>query len=343
MKKKVLIPLIPAVALLGLLAVQHRAAYVVLRNLTTPKYPMEEDAEWTGGRTWRHVPYAEGSGSQYLDLYVPEGESRPPLFVLIHGGAFLTGDSDTRQVRWMYRFFRDRGFACASVNYRLAGEAPFPAGLEDCRAAIRFLRAHQAEYGYDAGKIAVWGESAGGYLALMCAVVGEEDFSSVPFLGQEETGDVSARCDVLVDYYGAAEFGSMAQDWKEMGIPEVVYDIGNGWIPKDQLEGFENVESYWLRQNVSEASEEETARWDPYAYIRKHLTEESGPAVWITHGDCDITVPCAQSRRLYETLAGILGTDRVRFRQVPGAGHAGDVLYTDRELEAVLSFLEEQL
>ncbi len=219
----------------------YRAVYAVFKNLTAQKLSLDEHAQWDGGRIYEKVSYAGDSVSQYLDLYVPDTEN-PRLFVLVHGGGFISGDSQSRQSIFMYQYFRDHGYACATVNYRLAQEAPFPAGLEDVKAAVRFLQSHAEEYGYDASRIAIWGESAGGYLAVAEAFSNEKEFMGVRYQGQDEdekagklyTGEAA----VLVDYYGAVDLGTIWSsdgDWKELGIPQVVIDLANCWIDKKVL------------------------------------------------------------------------------------------------------------
>ena len=147
-------------------AVWHKASYAVFNIMTVEKYDMDQSADWDGGKSYMKVPYAEVSENQYLDLYVPDTAdgTLPQLYVIIHGGGFIANDSQSRQAQLMYRYFRDHGYACATINYRLAQEAPFPGALCDCKTAIRFLRAHAAEYGYDAEKIPVFGESAGDHV-----------------------------------------------------------------------------------------------------------------------------------------------------------------------------------
>ncbi|MBQ6987474.1 MAG: hypothetical protein IJQ25_10870, partial [Oscillibacter sp.] len=100
-------------------AVWPRAAYAVLKNWTASTLSLEASTVWTGGKQYMGVPYALDSDSQYLDLYVPDpADGAPPkLFVLIHGGGFIAGDARTRQVQFMVQYFRNRGYACASVNY----------------------------------------------------------------------------------------------------------------------------------------------------------------------------------------------------------------------------------
>lgn len=332
-----------AVLLLGAIAVAaayHRAAYAVFKNLTVPTVKLDQ-SPWAGGLSYERVPYAADSESQYLDLYVPEetGEALPKLYVIIHGGGFISNDSQSKQAQFVYRYFRDHGYACASVNYRLAQEAPFPAGLSDCKAAIRFLRIHADEYGYDAEHIAVFGESAGGYLAVMCGVTDDDEFADVAFLGQEQAEDVSAKVDVVVNYYGHIDHTRAEEDWARLGIPQPVLDIANGWVSGDVLQGYENIESFWFRKNVSEMTPEEFAVSDPHYYIQKNGL--AGLSMWIVHGDCDITVPYLHSERLAAELTEKLGSGAVSYHLIPGMGHASDPLYSDELLGQLKDYLDQ--
>ncbi len=330
-------------ALVLVLCIWHRAARAVWCNLTAPKIKLDESLDWDGGTSYTRIPYAEDSDSQYLDLYVPDAAAgeKPKLYVIIHGGGFIAGDSQTRQAQFTYRYFRDRGYACATVNYRLAQEEPFPGGVCDCKAAIRFLRAHADEYGYDAEHIAVFGESAGGYLATMCAVTDDTEFMDVRYIGQDVYGDTSARVDVLVDYYGHIDKTGVEEDWKQLGIPKLVRNIANSWISGSVLQGYEDVDSYWHRKNISAMTEEELSECDPNYYIGKN--DLTGLAAWIIHGDADITVPYLHSERLARTLTEKLGADKVSYELVPGMGHASDPLYADEVLDELDAFIKEYL
>lgn len=334
-----------AAAIVITAGVNYRASYAVFRNLTARKLSLDEHAQWSGGRNYEKVPYAGDSVSQYLDLYVPDTES-PRLFVLVHGGGFISGDSQSRQSILMYQYFRDHGYACASVNYRLAQEAAFPAGLEDVKAAVRFLQSHAEQYGYDASRIAIWGESAGGYLAMAEAFSNENEFMGVRYFGQDEDEAAgkfyAGKAAVLVDYYGAADLGTIwngTNDWKDLGIPQIVIDIANSWIDKKVLEGYSSVESYWMRREFSEMDKEDRKAFDPHYFIDENLSRESGPAVMIVHGDCDITVPYLQSQRLYDHLVRTIGEDRTQFLLIRGEGHAADMLYSDDVLSEVDVFI----
>ena len=115
----------------------------------------------------RDIEFAKVDGhSLKLDLYRPVGAMSPPLVVWVHGGAWRAGSKDSMPLGELVR----RGFAIASVDYRLSPVAKFPAQVHDCKAAIRFLRVKEKEYGYDASRIGIAGSSAGGHLVAEIGV-----------------------------------------------------------------------------------------------------------------------------------------------------------------------------
>lgn len=110
-----------------------------------------------------------------LDLYLPSGRPTPrPLVVYVHGGAWQHGNSRSagafEDFPSILASLAERGFVVASVSYRLSGEAPYPAAVDDVRAAIAFLRANSAEYGVDPDRVILWGSSAGAQLASLAGV-----------------------------------------------------------------------------------------------------------------------------------------------------------------------------
>lgn len=111
-----------------------------------------------------------GGKDLLLDLFRPAQavELALPVVVFCHGGGWGGGDKNTYHD--LAARVASRGYLCATPNYRLSGEAPFPAALEDCKCAVRWLRAHALEQGADADHFAAWGHSAGGHLAAMVAV-----------------------------------------------------------------------------------------------------------------------------------------------------------------------------
>jgi acetyl esterase/lipase len=126
------------------------------------------------------IPYRDGASKACrLDLAMRKdlrGKPRPGI-VVIHGGGWLEGDKSSFVFRQRTApanivDFAKLGFVAVTINYRLSGEAPFPAALEDCQCAVRWLRAHAGEYNLDRDHIGAYGNSAGGHLAMLLAMVG---------------------------------------------------------------------------------------------------------------------------------------------------------------------------
>ncbi len=323
---------------------QRKAVKAVFYNNVTPAADLPENDEWNGGTIWLQVPYADASESQYVDIYVPEDTENPPLLILVHGGGFITNDSQSRQAKLMYRYFRDHGYAVATINYRLAQEAAFPGALEDVKTCIRFLKANAGDYGYDPESVALFGESAGAYLAILTSVTDDTEFCDQQFLGEDELEEtVSADVDVLVDFYGTSEFGSYEEYWKELGYPLWLVNIANSWLTGEVIQGYESAHSFWIRQDESTLTEEEKEQYQAEYYLEKNLKEKSDLRIWISHGDCDLTVPILCSMEFYEETKALLGEDQVSLNIVEHAGHAKDLMYSDEQLEKLEQFLNQQL
>lgn len=147
----------------------------------------------------KNLEYAKvGDKSLLLDLYLPKDRSQPvPLVIWIHGGGWREGSKERAGMSSVLK----TGMALASINYRLSQDAPFPAQIYDCKAAVRWLRAHAAEYQIDPAKIAAAGESAGGHLAAMLGTTGQD-----PELeGDEGSPGVSSAVVAVVDFYGGTD------------------------------------------------------------------------------------------------------------------------------------------
>jgi acetyl esterase/lipase len=122
----------------------------------TPKYklPAKSLAKM---KVFENVIYSRNSPTHRLDIYMPKGVVKPPLIVWTHGGGFVFGDENFMKFdesAKLLEVFIKNGIAVASVNYRLAQEALFPAAGVDTKRAIRFLRANASKYGYDPKKFA---------------------------------------------------------------------------------------------------------------------------------------------------------------------------------------------
>ena len=254
-----------------------------------------------------YVP--NGHPRQKLDLYVPEAEGSVPVIVYIHGGAFRMGDKGDRPPLE----YLAEGYALATINYRLSQHALFPAQIEDCKAAVRWLRAHASEYGLDPDRFAAGGVSAGGHLAAMLGTAGHESSFDV---GAHL--DVSSRVQAVVDFFGPTDFLQMDAHRLPDGL---VHDAPDS--PESQLVG-----------GPIQAHPERVSRANPVTYV----TAEAPPFL-IVHGDRDPLVPHHQSVLLAEALreAGV----PVTFYTVAGGGHGG---FDDpRVPELTKAFLREQL
>jgi acetyl esterase/lipase len=130
----------------------------------------------------RNLRYREGPSERWrLDLAEPSmpGEKARPVIVVIHGGGWLEGDKSSFTTRDFgvpgnIEDFAKLGFVAVTIKYRLSKVAPFPAALEDCKCAVRWLRAHAKDYRIDPGHIGAYGNSAGGHLALLLGMVGKD-------------------------------------------------------------------------------------------------------------------------------------------------------------------------
>src|ERR1051325_2824024 len=153
-----------------------------------------------GVKAERNIPYVEnGHRNQVLDIFLPEQASdKPlPLMIWIHGGAWMAGSHSSPPVLYLV----NKGFAVASVQHRFSQDALWPAQSFDCKAAIRWLRAHAAKYNFDPDHFGVGGDSSGGHLAAFVGTSGDV---------REMEGDlgntnVSSRVQAVVDWFGPTD------------------------------------------------------------------------------------------------------------------------------------------
>src|SRR3954469_10042051 len=173
--------------------------------------PPTQPARQAGGVRYEGVTYAATAGYRplQLDLWVPEASTPPPLVVWIHGGGWMIGDRrylpETLRPNQLFDALLEAGLAVATIDYRLALEAPFPAQLHDAKAAIRYLRAHADELGISTGRIGIAGESAGAHIAALVGLTAHR-----PDLeGTHGVLERSSAVDVVVDWYGPADLDTM--------------------------------------------------------------------------------------------------------------------------------------
>ena len=278
----------------------------------------------------RNVPYATASPAQKLDLYLPCPNSGPrPVILWIHPGGFITGDKGGNcemalarvNMIELVRPMLERGYSVVSINYRLSEEAIFPALIFDIKAAVRWVRANAARYGFDPDKIAAWGSSSGGYLAAMLATTGGvaelEDLS----LGN---ADQSSRVVAAVDFYGPTDFLMMDPHHLEIGQEAHVHEASSH-------------ESLLMGAALPTIVEK-----CKLATPMTHVSRDSAP-IYITQGKGDPTIPYPQSIALAEKMAAAIGKEHVVLKLVEKVGHADAVFFEEAHLHRVLDFLDRYM
>ena len=240
----------------------------------------------------RGMPYViRGHERQKLDLYIPSSKEKLPLIIWIHGGAWMEGSKDSGVP---LEYLSD-GYAVASINYRLSRHAIFPAQIEDCKAAVRRLRALADKLNLDPDRFGVWGPSAGGHLAAMLGTTGDVNEFDV---GMDL--EFSSRVQAVVDYFGPTDFLQMDD-----------HRLPDGQVHNDP----NSPESLLVGGDIRE-NKDKVAKANPITYVTK-----DDPPFLIVHGDKDPFVPHHQSELLEAALkkTGV----PVTFYTVKGAGHGG--------------------
>lgn len=270
-------------------------------------------------RKWLDIAYADTSPAQKLDLYLPEeGDGPFPVIVHIHGGGFAIGDKRDVHLLPLLRGL-EKGYAVASVNYRLSGEAIFPAGLQDVKAAIRWLRANGGQYHLDGERIVAWGGSSGGNLAAMVCLT-----STVAELDDVSLGNAEVPCNVqaAVDWFGPTDFLKMDEQLveSELGLA-------------DHSEA-DSPESRYLGAKITEIPET-VRRANPITYIHAEM-----PPILIQHGRLDPLVPVQQSEIFARELEKIVSPDRFEFDILEGAGHGDPQFESEDNMNRVFRFID---
>lgn len=270
-------------------------------------------------QTWK------GYRPMTLDAYVPPPREVPfPLIVYVHGGGWNGGGSrqsaSIGDLPAALAALAAKGYVVASINYRLSGEARFPAALVDVKAAIRYMRGHAHDLNLDVTRAAVWGEGSGGQLAALAGL----SCGVALFQPEGLPGDAPSDCvQAVVDWGGATDL--KAGPGKGDGFtPTPVSDAGEflGCEPATCPPGLARIAS-------------------PLSYI-----SATSPAFLIQHGAADTKVPLDQSQRLAAALkAANVPAELVAYPGVgQGFGHDGvpDPAVTRQALDKMADFLAAQ-
>ena len=272
-----------------------------------------------GATSYLNLPFAliPGYRTLRLDLHLPHGATEPvPVVVYASGGAWLL----VMKHHGPWTFLPAAGYAVAVVEYRVSGEARFPAPLHDLKGAVRWLRANASTYNLDPERVGAWGSSAGAYLLSMLAVTN----GMAAFEG-EVGGNLDQSSAVLsvIDHYGPSDLAAMVEDTDS--IPGVMEHFGTATSPETRLLGY-----------IPSERLEEACRASPVNY----LSRDTVPFL-ILHCDADTRLGIGQSRRFSRALQEA-GVDAA-FHTVPGANHAGPEFFTPEANALALEFLEKTM
>lgn len=250
----------------------------------------------------------EKTGALLLDLYLPETAPEKPLPVMvwIHGGGWKSGRKEGCPLVWLAA----EGYAVVSIEYRLLHVAQWPAQIDDCRAAVRWLRQNASTYHLDPMRIGVSGSSAGGHLAALMGTAGAP---------QNEA--VSSRVGVVVDMFGPTDLLTMPPNVPGPGKTDEDLAKSNG---ARMLGG--------IIRDIPEKAREASALYQ---------VSKDDAAFLILHGSKDPAVPLGQSERLNAALQAA-GVSSV-LHTIEGAAHGGKEFNTPEVQQIIRSFLQSKL
>jgi len=238
-----------------------------------------------------------------MDIQVPKTSGDKPLVVYITGGGFVSDDKSGNLDQRTY--VAEQGYVVASIEYRtVTNGATYKDSVADVKSAIRYLRAHAATYGIDPSKVAVWGQSAGGYLAAMTGVTnGLKQFEDGSNPGQSST------VQAVVDEFGPSDISKVAADF-DPAAKQANYAAGN------------SLAKFVFGPNTTLSVKDDAAamaRANPLTYARK-----SSPPFVLLHGSADQLVSPSQTLIMQKALRA-KGVESTRY-VVQGANH-GDVTF----------------
>jgi acetyl esterase/lipase len=262
------------------------------------------------------------SRGHLLDLYVPNQAGKPPRpLLIVMGGSGWLGDEGKSYAQEVAPHFNAAGYVVAGVSTRSSLQARFPAQVYDVKSAIRWLRAHADDYGVDPTRVAVMGDSSGGWTATMAGLTGD-----VPELeGSLGITGVPSDVQAVVDLYGPTDFlqmdaqmlpGACASFNQIFGLSECHNDVKS---PESLLVGC-----------AIQSCPERVQAANPITYVTRNA-----PAFLIAHGQADALVPHHQSELLFEALKAACVP--ATFYSVPDVGHTREIVSPDNPTSVVRS------
>lgn len=278
---------------------------------------------------YENIPFAQGfwRGSQlyalHMDILVPAGKEPMPLIVFITGGGFIMSPKNN----WIQQRMRlaEAGYVVASIEYRYAPLSKFPLPLEDCKTAIRWLRAHAGMYNIDVNRVGVLGNSAGGYLSAFVGVTnGMKEFDKGDFL------DYSSDVLCAADIFGISDLTNIGMDYDEenqkghasAGATEALWALGTP--------------TFGGKDGGILAHPKEAAYASPITYV----SEKSVPML-LMHGTKDTLVSPGQTDLLFQALKA-KGVEAERY-VVTNAEHGGAYWVQEPVMKIMVDFFDKYL
>ncbi len=248
--------------------------------------------------------FANGRALMMDIMYPPVEEKKHPVIIWVHGGGWASEDL-TRLYRPEQELavLCQKGFVCASIDYRLAQHAPFPAQIEDCKEAVRYLRANAEKYGIDPEHFGAWGESAGGHLVELMAVSDDSEFI------RGENQEYSSKVQAAVPWYA----------------------------PKDMRKDPDALEGTWANLFPGETSEERLHLMEAASPIL--YADRKNPPMLLMHGRADKLVSVMESIEYQKALLAAGNDARLILLHEQGHGF----LLGDEYYQEIYAFFEETL
>lgn len=243
-----------------------------------------------------------------LDIYYPSiKKDKYPVFLIIFGGGWISGNKEMRFIEDMIKPLQ-YGYACVVINYTLALDEIFPRDLIDVKTAIHFIHTYASMYQFDTSDITVWGESAGGHLALEASLVPNH------LLGLD---NINTNVKNLVIFYPLVDINTIDKDIK---------------LEKDKYVQEDSLIGALLGKNLYD--EDILKLCSPINYINKDM-----PSLFLQHGLEDKLIPVSQSLELIEKMKEYPNI-KFKYELLEHEDHATDTFFSDDNVKKIIEFIQ---
>lgn len=265
-------------------------------------------------KSYADISYSKESDNQKLDIYLPSWSWSFPVIVAIHGWAFKLGSKTGSDVKSMFEWLK-HWYAVVSIDYRLSGEAIFPAAINDVQSAILWIKQNWKQYNLDTNKIVLWGDSAGWNLAALA--------------GTKWNTQSWTNVQAVIDWFWPIYFSRMDDQFAVLGITPKMWKTNTSSSPESQYIG----KTIWTPESESLVKEA-----SPETYITS-----DDPVFYIQHWSADTNIPYTQSEEFAKKLIEVWWEDKVVFEKLEWASHGWNQFDAEENLNKIFQFLDKQL